>query len=287
MGKISMAASQNQVALNFSALCKLMRPVVNFCLRRGLKYQDLCEAAKLTFVADARAELEGNAGAVSTSRLSVLTGLQRKDISRLLERGSEPAPISNLLIRVVGQWQNDQRFLDRSGKPRALSCEGPDSEFAGLVAALSTDLSSYTVLFELERLGLVRKEGKLVSLVSDVYVPSREKVEEGLTLLAEDCRDLMQGVEENIFDPGTTPNLHIKTQYDNVCVEAIDEIRTWFLDKGSEFHEQARNFLSKHDKDLNPRLHNKQGGARVCVGIFSLAGLKYAKYASKKSEEAR
>ena len=76
-------------------------------------------------------------------------------------------------------------------------------------------------------------------------------------------------VEENIFSAPTTPNLHITTEYDNICKQDIPKLREWLLEQGTLFHEKVRRYLARFDKDANQRLYNKPGGVRVMIGSFS------------------
>lgn len=260
--------SQRQIFLQ--ALEGLLRPLARFCLRRSLKLQEFIETAKTVFLQVAAEEIEREGAAVSTSRLSVITGLHRRDVMRLFRKQeTKLSADTSIVARVIGQWQQDSRFSTRSGKPLPLRFEGRNSEFMQLVRSVSKDLNPYTVMFELERIGAVSKDGDTIRLESNVYVPSGD-IKEALSLLASDSADLAEAVEENIFRPQELPNLHIKTQYDNICPEFIPEIRKWFLDRGGIFHEEARKFLAKFDKDLNPKLADKEGGARAAVGTFSV-----------------
>ena len=264
-----MTISQRQIFLH--ALEGLLKPVARFCLRRSLKLQEFTETAKTVFLQVAAEEIEREGAPVSTSKLSVITGLHRRDVMRLFKKQeTKLTSDTSIVSRVIGQWQNDSRF-SKAGKPRALKFEGKNSEFMELVRSVSKDLNPYTVLFELERIGAVSKDNDndIVTLESKVYVPSGD-IKESLSLLASDSADLVEAVEENIFKPQPMPNLHIKTQYDNICPEFIPEIRAWFLERGEIFHEEARKFLSKFDKDLNPKFAAKAGKARAAVGTFSV-----------------
>ena len=263
-----MPISQRQIFLK--ALEGLLRPLARFCLRRSLKLQEFTETAKAVFLEIAAEEIKREGAAVSTSRLSVITGLHRRDVMRLFRnQESKLGTDTSIVARVIGQWQQDSRFSTRNGKARALQIEGRNSEFMELVRSVSKDLNPYTVLFELERIGAVKRSENTLTLESSVYVPSGD-IKEGLLLLARDSADLISAVDENIFKPDELPNLHIKTEYDNICPEFIPEIRRWFLEHGQTFHEEARKFLSKFDKDLNPKLSGKAGGIRAAVGTFSL-----------------
>jgi hypothetical protein len=59
----------------------------------------------------------------STSRLSMFTGIHRKEIRRLVETpaGENVAPRSVLLgAQLVAHWTSDPRYLDEDGRPRPL-----------------------------------------------------------------------------------------------------------------------------------------------------------------------
>ena len=248
---------------------QLLRPVLGFCLRRGLRFQELVQLTKECFLDVARAELERRGEEVNTSRLSVLTGLQRRDIRQQLSPEFDSARGVNLLSRVIGQWQTHPDMTTTAGKPRRLSADGSESEWAELVRSVSVDVNPYTVLFALEQSGTVRRHDGEVELLESVYAP-RENVAAGLEMLGSDAGSLIRAIEENLFSRPQTPNLHIATTYDNITIESLAEIRAWLLDRGTTLHEAAREFVAKRDKDANPRLHAKQGGGRVTLCTFSL-----------------
>ena len=252
-------------------LVRLLRPIVKFCLSHGLKLQDVTESLKVEFIESAKSEAKRQGFPSSVSRLSVMTGVHRPDVQRLFEgRGEEREP-KNQIGRIIGQWQHDKRFTTPSGKPKTLAIQGKQSEFVDLVQSVSADLNPYTVLFELERSGLAERSKSGLKLISRLYVP-KGNVESGFDLLAKDMEDLVFAVSENIFEKTENPNLHIRTEYDNIPLEYYEPIRKWLLEAGSGIHEKARDFLSKKDRDLNPELKKKsesKSGLRVIFGTFA------------------
>ena len=278
---------------NFApSLVLLFRPVVRFCLRHSLQIQDAIEAMKSAFLAVAQEELQRNGrvdqpNVPSVSRISAMTGMHRRDVSRLM-RGNPPVrPSENLITRVIGQWRSNARFTAPSGGPRVLRVDSKQSEFAELVSSISKDLNPYTVLLELERLGYVQETKRGVKLIARSYIPAGD-MERGVGLLSADAADLMWAVEENLLDRPQYPNLHLKTEFDNIAPEHIPKIRQWLLDEGSAFHERAFTFLSQFDRDANPQAVTSSKGAsgkadngsedgaaacgervRVAVGSFS------------------
>lgn len=246
----------------------LLRPFVRFCLRRGLRMSDMQDALKRAMLDVAEEEIRASGAPSNISRLSVVTGLQRKEIKRLSSGENINSESADLLTRVIGQWQSDPQFKSKDGKAKGLTVIGKDSEFSELVNSLSNDVSPYTVLFGLEQAGAIEKKDSRVFLKAPLYLTDKN-IKQSLSILAEDVSDLMQAVEGNVFDKPGVPNLHLTTVYDNVCVDHAETLKEWILDQGTAFHEKIRNQVSKFDKDANPRLFKKKGGVRIAVGAFS------------------
>lgn len=251
-----------------SCLLTLLYPIAGFCIARGLRIQDIHEMSKRAFVASAKRRLERDGHDVSISKLSVMTGIQRAEISKLLNTKQE-APAKNLIVRIIGQWASDPRF-SQEGKPISLSITGSESEFASLVTAVSTDLNPHTVRFELERLRLISIDEGRANLTAPVYSTEGD-IEETLRRGAGDVRDLLNAIEENAFAINGTPHLQARTEYDNVPNEELPGIREWLLEAGGRWHEEVRQYLSKFDRDINPSIKGT-GRSRVVVGTFSCIG---------------
>lgn len=251
-------------------LVLILRPAVKFCIRHSLHLQDLIECAKGAFVDAARKDLEDREVKVNVSRVSVMTGVHRPDVLRLLEEGIADNTERDLITRVMGQWRSDRRYRTKSGQPRVLSISGDQNEFAEVCASVSQDINPGTVLFELERVGAVERTRTGLRLVHESYVP-KSNVMGGFSILSDDIDTLTETVEENVLDPERLPHLHARTSYDNVRPDALPEIKRWFLKEGHEFHARVREFVSKFDQDINPSPSFKGKGEKVVFTSFSNA----------------
>lgn len=263
----------------------LMRPLVRFCVRNAHSVQDFYNLAKSVFLSVAQEEMLKSTRKVNVSRLAALTGLHRDEVSKLLSKEGqyEPAPRS-ILDRVIGQWRHDKRFRTKAGEPRVLSFGEENSEFDELVGSVSKGLYSGTVLFELKRSGAVEETARGLRLVQQMFSVAGDP-KQGFSLLSEDIDSLMCAGEENLTRPDEIPNLHIRTDYDNIVVEAVPEIKRWLVDEGKSFHKRAREFLASFDKDINPQLADKAGGVRVALTAFSHAILPAGAAAGSDDEE--
>lgn len=255
-----------------SSLIQLARPLVRLCIRHGIKLGELFDVVKRVYVVEAERFLQRKEESVSTSRITLMTGVHRTDVAQIRSEKKFAPRERHTASDVISQWRYDPRFSTKPGSPRPLGIEGKDSEFAELVRSVSHSVSPYTVSFELERLGMISKtkDGK-VKLTTRVFVPKGDS-SAILNMLAEDMDDLIVAVEENAFakSEDLLPNHHLKTEYHNLPDQALIEIKQWCMKEGSAFHERARNFLSRFDRDLNPNLASGTGRHRVVVGSFSL-----------------
>lgn len=263
----------------------LLIPVAKYCLRHALQIQDMLEVAKAVFVEEACRQVEQTGEKVNTSRLSVITGLHRRDVERIYKRKEIQETPQGLLNKIIGQWQYDPRFSSQTHKPKLLSCKGEESEFHSLAASVSRDINPGTVLFELERRDLISRKGDKVKLNEMVLQVAKKRDgqswEDGFKILSLDLTDQIEAVQENLSIP-RVHNLHGRTEFDRIPLEHELEIRSWLLKQGSQFHTDVRDYLAKFDSDLSPEEHepessensNKKNSAkssylRVSVGAYS------------------
>lgn len=137
-------------------------------IRSGFGAGELVRATKLAFIRAAATEVMPQGARLNVSRLSVVTGLTRKEISAFLsqQNGSprlkKPA-LEQRALRVMRGWQVDPLFHAANGRPAALSIRGHSRAFPQLVSTYAGDVTPVSVLRELERMELVSvtRAGKL------------------------------------------------------------------------------------------------------------------------------
>lgn len=247
-------------------ICHMLRPIVRFSLRHSIGFRELTELLKVATVDVAAENLKAQGEKVNASRLCVATGLHRGEINRIWS-GEVKEQNPAYSARVIGRWLADPQFLTKSRKPRVLSLDGDNSEFVQLVRTECTNVHPGTVLFDLERTGAVQRIAGGVKLVYRAYVPKGDP-EEGFKMFSEDATHLLHSMEETILGGVKPPNLHIRTEYDNIAKDDLPAIRQWFYREGNLFHKKVRDFLSKFDLDLHPK-KGKSGGNKVFIASFS------------------
>ncbi len=250
-------------------LQSLLTPIIRFCLRNSLGLNDILECAKVVFIKVASDEFKAAGEEINVSRLSAATGVHRKDAARIFKHGDTKIESSYFVARVVGQWLNHKTFSAAPGKPKILSFEGDDSQFYDLVRTIGLDLRPGTVLFDMERVGLVERTPRGLKLKANTFVPKGAPLNE-LKMLGEDAEDFMMAVLENVYGGEERNNIHVVTVYDNVDEADLKRIRKWFADQAASLHKRSCNFLSRFDLDINSqKSKKKKGGRRVLIGTFT------------------
>lgn len=254
----------------FQALIRhVIRPAVRFCLRHGITAQELIEALKREFVTQASTELGKRKEKSTVSRLSAITGFNRREVERLLTTTAELDSSKSLIHRVLSTWQSDPEFLTAHKTPRVLSHGTRESEFTKLIGKVSKDLNPAAVFAELIRVKAASTTPHGVSLVVHNYIPKGDP-NAIFSILSNDLEDLTVAVESNALLNESPPHLHLRTEYDRIRPEGIQALKAWFLREGHEFHLRARAEMGKYDQDVTPDPSFTGRGARVSLTAFSL-----------------
>jgi hypothetical protein len=101
----------------------VLRPLVKLMLAQNVPFQQAIGLLKQVYVDVAVAELDQAGKRASDSRVSLITGVHRKELKRLREASQvdQDMPRSvSLGAQLVSRWTSDERFLDAEGRPRAL-----------------------------------------------------------------------------------------------------------------------------------------------------------------------
>ena len=249
-------------------LALVLRAAVRFCLRHNLRLQDFLECGKTVFIDESAALLREQDLKINISRISLMSGVHRRDVARIREYGLQLHYEQDLITKTLGLWQTGERFLTKARQPRTLTVEGAHPEFNTLVQEVSKDMNPASVLFELQRVGAVEVTNGSAKLVVESYVPKGDPLK-GFAILSNDTEDLTQTVEENVLHDPELPQFHARTEYDNVRPEFIPILKRWFLKEGHEFHARVREFVSKYDQDINPDAAFRGKGIKVTFSAFS------------------
>ena len=251
-----------------AAVIRILRSLVRILLRYGMPYDGFAELAKRVYVDVANSDYPLPNRKQSISRISTLTGIYRREVSRLLELpdidDSEITGKHNRAERVIGGWLHDSEYSDAEGRPSDLNIEGDEPCFTHLVRKYSGDIPVRAILDELLRVGAVEmSEAGRVHLLSRAYVPQHGEADM-LAILGKDVADFVETIDHNIQAKGEDTRLQLKVEYDNLPAEAIPALRALASERGRDLLEEMNTWLAERDRDSNPK---SEGTGRIRAGI--------------------
>lgn len=173
----------------------ILVPLSRLLVAKGVQFANLIERLKGHYV---RAAFALNEDKATDSRLSVMTGLQRREIVRLrqfMPRESKP----NHLSRLIAMWQTNPQY-SKDGQALELPRLGEAPSFEALALDIRKDVHPRTMLDALEKAGTVKvdEETQTVQLLATAYVPLSGS-DEQLNYLADNIGDHLFAAVENVL----------------------------------------------------------------------------------------
>lgn len=190
----------------------LLVPLVRILLRNGITFNEIAEVIKGAYASVVATDLTIPGRAMSLSRISISTGIARKDVERVLGEedrlrralGSNASRIAN----VLQGWHNDPEFIGPYGFPRDLSFErevGGGPSFRDLVDRYASDIPPQLMLDELTRVNaaMIAEESGMIRVLKRTYIPE-QMAPELIEVFARGVRRYVETIDHNLReqDPG-------------------------------------------------------------------------------------
>jgi len=221
----------------------LLKPLIRLLLEYGVTYPYLSNLLKTLFVEVVNEEMQVDGKRQTLSRISVVSGVHRKDVKRIIEEpdASQPPRTASLGARLLGIWLGDKRYQDESGKPRPLprtsnSCD--TVSFEQLVESINKDVRPRAVLDEWLRAGLVEIDDQdCVVLDPDAFV-TEKSFDERAHFFGRNMRDHMATGAHNLMTGDGPRLLERAVFYDRLSPESVEQLRALA-------HQQAQQSLEQ------------------------------------------
>ena len=227
-----------------TAIRAILAPLVRYLIGRGVTFPALSEVLKEAYISAAEQPDGADPDTVSDSRMSLLTGIHRKDVKRLRTQaraGTKPHVLragANLAARAVAAWVSLPRYLDHDGYPRTLPRRAANSRvsFETLVRAIKADVRPSVILEELVRVGVAAVEGDTVRLLKTAYVSALP--EDKLVFLGANVGDHLSSALHNISGQGEV-FLERAVYYEVIAREDLAAIRPTLTQLSEAFLREA------------------------------------------------
>ncbi|MBP8005947.1 MAG: hypothetical protein KAZ18_03510 [Acinetobacter sp.] len=213
----------------------IMPQLIHWLVKSGIGYNEFTVALKALFYNEAIKELDAIKQKKTDSAISLLSGLNRRDVRSfcqtygeysLIDQFNLQLPIS-VPARVVGMWINQKL-------PQQIPFQGEENSFESLVKQISSEKHPKSILLELKRLGIVAEEKDNIVLQNSSFTPDPQ-ADESKQLLTQNISDHLAAGISNL------------TKNTNFLEQAIfaDELSQDSVDKLNQLSTDLWNLMSK------------------------------------------
>jgi hypothetical protein len=256
------------------AACRhLFAPIARLLLRSGVTWGEFAELSKEVFVDVARREYGIQGRPTNNSRVAIITGLSRREVTRvrdvLIGEAQTPARPSSRVAQVLSGWHVDADFLDDDGQPMVLPANGERRSIEALLKRYAGDLPHGAFLKELQQLRLVEKNGN-----------------GGFRVLARDYLrgpadpDIVRQLGVALHDHGATLEHNVNTvrteparfegmaSTPRLAPRHSRAFAKFAGERGQVFLEEIDAWLVRHEVTGNDKKEADNHGVRVGMGVY-------------------
>ncbi len=260
--------SENLPDLFSDALADLLAPLSRAMVAQGLTLGSATESLKCALL---NAAIDAEGPQVSDSRISVMTGLHRKDVRRL--RSSEPSmagrKTANRMALLIGYWAIAPDFQGQDDKPRALPREdnkdGPG--FNELVRRVRLDVAPGTILSALTDQGAVTQdEDGLNHLVTHALVPGSGSKELVAAYRATLTAHMTAATQNLLADEGERRHFDRVVRYSHLSDASVSELEELARSQAQVLLEK----LNRRALELQSRDADDNADGRFAAGAYVL-----------------
>ena len=255
-----------------AALQRIMRPLVRFLIAHSIPFPFISNLIRGVYVDVADQEFPVAGKRQTDSRITLLTGVHRKDVKRLRAQrypALRPSRAASLGSQLIARWTTLPEYLDVQGLPQVLPrlAQTAAPSFESLVRSLSTDIRPRAVLDEWLRLGIAHIDDQdCVCLNVQAFIPPPGS-EEMAYYFGRNLHDHVAAAVHNMLGK-QEPFLERSVNYNNMSPAAVTELTELAKRRGMEVLQElnARALqLQQQDSGLANASH------RINFGLYLFA----------------
>ncbi|MDH5547211.1 MAG: DUF6502 family protein [Gammaproteobacteria bacterium] len=252
-------------------LRQVLRPLIRLLIQHQVTFPFFSDLIKRLYVDVAHNDIPLTSERLTDSRISLITGVHRKDVRRFREQPetlhSDQRKSISLSAQVLSTWLSDPEYCDRKGNPRPLwrlSIDGEPS-FESLVEHVSRqDLRARSLLDEWLRLGVVSLDEKERVLLHEEAIGPPEGFEEKLFFFEKSAHDHLAAGVENLIGE-TSPHFDRCVYYNNLAPESVDKLQKYADQEAMKLIRQ----INRKAGELQKKDSGKPGSSfRFTFGAF-------------------
>ena len=275
------------------AIKKVLRPLVRLLLSFQITLPFLVELLKEIYVEVAERDFPLDNKKQTDTRISMLTGVHRKDTRRLRNQDvtldDSPAVVS-IGVQLVSKWVSDPHYLDTNNEPKQLALKSnkgsDDPDFEHLVQSVcKQDMRARVVLDEWLRLGVATLiDEQWVKLNTLGFIPTKG-LEEKAYYLGMNIADHLEASAQNLIAE-ESPFLERCVYYSGLSDESIESLKKDAEKQGmallQDLNKKAIKLKTKDKKFFEQQIQNNN---ETCSDNDQVQRMNFGLYFYSQAEE--
>ncbi len=253
---------------------RVLRPLVRILLRYGVPATALQEVVRKAYVDVAHDEFGLEGKPQTLARVSVLTGLNRKEVARLHRLPPVDEADGEWRTRagqVLARWFVDPDFLDRKGDPLDLPFAEGSPNFSELVKKYSGDMYPRSIADELLRLGLVEETQGRLRMTFRGYVPTNDPAMV-IDILGLDTAAFIETIDHNIEADNDSKLMQLRAVSYSLPASQVEDFLRESRRGGQQLIENVADWLGRHEIDEQEGKDNSIELRTIGLGVYQILG---------------
>jgi hypothetical protein len=251
---------------------RVLRPLVRILVRSGVRYDEFLDLIRRVYVETAVRDGLGDGVPLTRTRVSISTGVARRDVDRFIDKEDDLPPIgksmTRTLMEVLHKWHTDPQFVGPYGIPLELEMIAPKGRsFRELVHFVNPAVAAKDALEELVRLRAVVWSGNThIRAVSRALKPVEEMSAAQLEFFGNALTRLADTVQFNMDPTNANKRLEQSVISDHgLPKEIVPVFEKYVRERVMELLFEIDNWLSPYSTKDNPL---SEPAERVGVAVF-------------------
>ena len=227
----------------------ILRPLARLAVQRGWLFPAVEKRLRHAYVKAAQS-LDGKGA--TDSRVSISTGLQRREIARIRKESAPLQTVRQPLAEIIALWWDDPTY-----DPNGIPVSGDASSFSTLARSIRKDVHPRTFLDILIENGAVSESGDIVSLNTRRYKPIAGS-EDQLAYLVANVGDHLEAAVSNVVE--ASDNYDMSVHYEGLSETAIARLDQHFRSRMQQALEELDSMARRFPDAENGHHRFRAGG---------------------------
>lgn len=253
----------------------ILRPLVRFLIGHGWTFAAIAELLKYVCVEEACRKRAESARALTDSKVSLMSGVHRKEVRRIREELGQNAthdlPLrhgANTAAQLIALWMTHPDYQNEHGEPLDLPMRAANApSIEALARLIKADVRPRTIVDDLVRGGVAEERNDLISLLRSSYIS--DIPEDRLVFMGNNVGDHLMAAVHNLED-GTPAYLEQALYFDELSPDALDKLRPELRRLGEKLLREAYQRVTKLAPQSDEPADNPvpSGSRRMRLGVY-------------------